>query len=44
MVAVATVTMVLGLSVLLTGVYCWRAQPPAPGGCLGGILRGSTDL
>ncbi|XP_042679835.1 HLA class II histocompatibility antigen, DM beta chain-like [Centrocercus urophasianus] len=31
MVAVATVTMVLGLGLLLTGVYCWRAQPPAPG-------------
>ncbi|XP_021269183.1 LOW QUALITY PROTEIN: HLA class II histocompatibility antigen, DM beta chain-like [Numida meleagris] len=31
MVAVATVVMVLGLSLLITGAYRWRAQPPAPG-------------
>jgi len=44
MVAVATVVMVLGLSLLFIGVYCWRAQPPAPGGCLRGTLWGSMDL
>nr|BAC82514.1 MHC class II B family peptide loading [Coturnix japonica] len=31
MVAVATVVMLLGLSLLLVGVHYWRAQPPAPG-------------
>ncbi|NXJ16716.1 DMB protein, partial [Odontophorus gujanensis] len=31
MVAVATVVMVLGLSLLLTGTYRWRNLPPSPG-------------
>ncbi|EOA93026.1 hypothetical protein Anapl_18181 [Anas platyrhynchos] len=31
LVAVATMLMVLGLGLFLSGIYCFRARPPAPG-------------
>nr|XP_038043657.1 HLA class II histocompatibility antigen, DM beta chain-like [Anas platyrhynchos] len=46
LVAVATVLMVLGLGLFLTGIYRFRARPPAPCECpgrAGAVVKGDED-